>query len=173
MTYETEKQASTGISKRWDPRSGTSSWAQYPQPATHIIGGTQDLNGRTRETRDPGPGTQLDVRLFVYMVPENRDVSVLGFSENFLIFLLSLVIINKFICFMCLCLFCLFLLPCFMSWTLLVFYHLNELLFPSCCKNTNLISTMQLVKIFEKKKKPVIIVRSHIRSSEKDLNQWK
>ena len=86
MTYETEKQASTVISKRWDPRSGTSSWVQYPQPATHIIGGTQDLNGRTRETRDPGPGTQLDVRLFVYVVPGTRDVSVLGFQKIFLSF---------------------------------------------------------------------------------------
>ena len=43
--------------------------------------------------------------------------------------------------------------------------------FPVVAKNTNLISTMQLLKIFEKKKKPVIIVRSHIKRSEKDLNQ--
>ena len=30
-------------------------------------------------------------------------------------------------------------------WDSLIFYHLNELLFPSSFKNTNLISTMQLL----------------------------
>ena len=77
MTYETEKQASTGIYERWNPRTGTFSWAQYPRRATHIIGGTRGLNGKTWETRDLGLGTHL--------IGGNRDLKTGTRPEAFCI----------------------------------------------------------------------------------------
>ena len=50
------------------------------------------------------------------------------------------------------CLILFFLLPYLTAWTVLIFYHLNELLFLCCCKNTDLISTMQLLLDFGEKK---------------------
>ena len=73
---------------------------------------------------------------------------------------------NEFMCFLSLYL----ALPYHKVYTLSIFYHLNELLFPSFFLK---LPPWSCYEIFKFPTKPMIMVGSHIKSGEKDLNQWK
>ena len=104
-----------GISEKWEPRPGTFGGIRDPRPGIHLIGGTRDLRP---ETLNMEHGTLK-----------------LGFQQIFSVFLeawrfwinsCALCVYAYFVCFS---------LPYHEAYTLLIFYHLNELLFPSFCKN--------------------------------------
>ena len=108
-----------------------------------------------------------------YLRLETRDLES-GFSENFLSFLSSrgLWMNSCALCVYVLCafIFCLLLIPLSKAYTILIFHCLNELLFPSFCKNFHHAVVMKSLNF---RRKPAIIARSHIKISERYLNRWK
>ena len=91
----------------------------------HLIGEAWNPKGRTR---DPRPSTQLiggtrDPRPWTLKVDFQKIFSV--FSKTWRLWMNSCA----------LCVFICLSLPYHKAYTVLIFYHLNELLFPSFCKN--------------------------------------
>ena len=103
-------------------------------PGAQLICGTQDTRTGTLkvgpDTRDPGPNSEVgpgtgDPR------PETRDRES-GFSATFLSSLWNLAFMNGFIFALCVYIYFVYLsLLYHKEYTLLIFYHLNELLFYS------------------------------------------
>ena len=141
------------------PESGT--WEPEtiggPRPGTtdtshrwDLVPETQDPKGGTRHSR---PGT--------LKVDFQKIFSVFSESWRFCMNSCSLCIYVYFICFSFLY---------HQAYKLLIFHHLNELLFPSFCKK---LPPCSCYKIFKFRAKPMIIVRSYVKGSEKDLNRRK
>ena len=108
------------------------------------------------ETQDPKIGTR-DPRHGTQKVDFQQIFTVFFETWRWWINSFALCVYVYFLCFS---------LPYHKAYKLLIFYHLNELLFarffPCSC-----------YEIFKFLTKPVIILRSYIESSEKDLNWWK
>ena len=100
---------------QWDPKPCT----QNPSHRWDLVSKTKDLKGGTCY---PGPGAHL--------IDGMRELTLgtlkMGSGTQYVVLWKQI-----------------FESLNLTAWALLIFYYLNELVFPSSCKNTNLISTMQ------------------------------
>ena len=147
---------SNGISKKLNPRLGTFGGTWDPRHGTWDPGPSR-WDPRS-ENRDPTH--RWDLRSEILRVDFQQIFSV--FFEAWRLWMNSpaLCVYVYFVC---------FLLPYHKAYTFSIFYHLNELLFSSFCKLLPCIC----YEIFKFVTKPMIIVRPHIKNSEKYLNRWK
>ena len=129
---------------------------------------------------DPGPET-LKVEPMTrdptdkYRSDQRPGTLTVDFLKNFLVFSDTLRLwmnscdLCVYVSFVC------FLLPCHKAYKPLTFHHPNDLNL-SCFQVfaiTSLLPPCSCYEIFRFPTKPLMIVRSQIRRSEKDLNRWK
>ena len=126
-----------------------------------------------RHIRKVGPETRdfwWVLRLETHLRGGTRDPEI-GFSVNFLSFFWSLALMNEFMRIMRWCLFCVSYYPIIKHIHFYSFIILMSCSFPS--QFLQKLPPCNCYEIFKFPTKPVIIVRSHIKSSRKYLNRRK